>query len=79
MEAEWNQTYPDKQFPTWRHFRQYLARGAVAALPRYKFPEPKPSPKQQAGIDAFIENLKTSLARSEGWLIEVTDTPKRAG
>jgi hypothetical protein len=34
----WNETYPDKKFPTWRHFREYLTRGAKAALPRYKFP-----------------------------------------
>jgi hypothetical protein len=39
----WNEAHRDQKFPTWRHFREYLARGIKAALPRYKFPEPKPS------------------------------------
>jgi len=38
----WNEAHPDKKFPTWRHFREYLIRGVRAALPHYKFPEPKP-------------------------------------
>jgi len=58
----WNQTHPDKRFPAWRNFRQYLARGEKAALPRYKFPEPKPSPEKQRELRAaearFIEMLK---------------------
>jgi hypothetical protein len=72
----WNETYPDKKFPTWRHFPGYLARGIVAALWQYKFPEPKPSPEVQAALDEFMENLKRSLSRPGARLIEITPNPE---
>ena len=66
----WNETYPDKKFPTWRHFREYLTRGVKAALTRYRFPEPKPSPEVQAARDELMERLGRSLSRPEARLIE---------
>jgi hypothetical protein len=57
----WNETHPDKKFPTWRHFREYLVRGARAALPRYKFPEPKPSAEKLQAMRAAEERIKDSL------------------
>jgi hypothetical protein len=61
----WNETYPDKKFPTWRHFREYLTRGAKVALPRYKFPEPNPSAEK-------LQAMREAEERPIGFLREAT-------
>lgn len=58
---EWNRSYPDKQFKTWRHFREYGDRGYKKALPTYLFPEPKPTPEKQEEMDERFQRLTTSL------------------
>jgi hypothetical protein len=68
----WNETHPDKKFPTWRHFREYLARGAKAALPRYKFPELKSSPEVQAKLDESRDRWIEFLRKPGARLIEIT-------
>jgi hypothetical protein len=68
--VRWNETHSDKKFPTWRHFREYLTRGVKAALPHYKFSEPKPSPEVRAARDALMERLEQSFSRAEARLIE---------
>jgi hypothetical protein len=67
----WDEIYPDKEFPTWRHFREYLTRGVKAALPYYKFPEPKPGPEMQAARDELMENLTRSLSRPGAAFVKV--------
>ena len=34
----WNEAYPGERIEDWHNFREYAARGASAALPRYRFP-----------------------------------------
>ena len=57
MGEHWNETYPDKKFLTWRHFREYLTLGAKAALPRHKFPEPNPSAEKLQAMREAEERL----------------------
>jgi hypothetical protein len=57
----WNNRFPDKRFKTWRNFREYYLRGRKAALPRYKFPEPKPSAEKQQEMRAVEQRIMRSL------------------
>jgi len=61
---QWNQIHPDKKFKTWRHFREYCARGQNKALPNYEFPASKPRPEMQAEIERFKERLKYYMSGS---------------
>ena len=71
----WNQTYPNKEFPSWRNFLEYYRRGTKAATPSYKFPEIKPAAEKQEEMRAAneygIKNLEGYRTLSDRF-VEIT-------